>query len=352
MPTEAADSAFRSKVRAKTYPTSERGGVVWAYLGPREAPPPLPDFEANQAPQSADIGGQARFGTPSNSEWSVFVHLRDCNWMQALEGDIDTSHATILHLGKVRPEDLPEGSWTRYNVSDWAPKYSVVDTEFGTCYGAYRPAGPDHYYWRIANFLFPCYTMVPVNTLGGQAMARAWVPMDDDHTLFFGMTRILPYEFDTSWARATAQSGHMAVGPSEQLPNTTGWFGRFRFKASAENDYLLDRDAQRDQTYTGLPSVVLEDQMACETMGPIYDRSQEHLGTSDAMVIRTRMRLINAAKALRERGEVPPGVDNPEVYRQRSGGVILPRDADWLEATRELRKAYVIHEGLKPHTTI
>ena len=81
-------------------------------------------------------------------------------------------------------------------------------------------------------------------------------------------------------------------------------------------------------------------------MGPIYDRTQEHLGTSDRMVIRTRKRLIDAAKALRDKGELPPGVDDPKVYAVRSGGVVLPRGADWIEATRELRRAWVKHPGL------
>ena len=76
-------------------------------------------------------------------------------------------------------------------------------------------------------------------------------------------------------------------------------------------------------------------------MGPIYDRTQEHLGSSDAMVIRTRRRAINAARTLRDDGVVPPGVDDPTVYRYRSGGVILPREADWLEATKDLRRAPV-----------
>ena len=78
-------------------------------------------------------------------------------------------------------------------------------------------------------------------------------------------------------------------------------------------------------------------------MGAIIDRSEEHLGTSDAMVIRTRRRMIRAAEALRDHGAVPPGVDDPAVYRCRSGGVILPRSADWLEATTELRRAFVQH---------
>lgn len=64
------------------------------------------------------------------------------------------------------------------------------------------------------------------------------------------------------------------------------------------------------------------------------------------MVIRTRKRLLDAARALRDRGQVPPGVDNPEVYAVRSGGVVLPRTASWLEATTELRKAWGKHPGL------
>jgi hypothetical protein len=78
-------------------------------------------------------------------------------------------------------------------------------------------------------------------------------------------------------------------------------------------------------------------------MGTIYDRSHEHLGTSDAMVIRTRRRLINAAKKLASDGTLPPGVDDPSVYHYRSGGVILPRSADWLQATRDLQKAFTTH---------
>jgi hypothetical protein len=81
-------------------------------------------------------------------------------------------------------------------------------------------------------------------------------------------------------------------------------------------------------------------------MGPIYDRTNERLGSSDAMIIRTRRRLIDAARALRDTGKVPPGVDDPGVYAVRSGGVVLPRDVDWIEATRELRRAGVAHRGL------
>ena len=112
------------------------------------------------------------------------------------------------------------------------------------------------------------------------------------------------------------------------------------------NDHGIDREAQRTQSFTGIDGIHLQDQAITESMGPIIDRSIEHLGSSDAMVIRTRRCLIRAAQALREEGTTPPGVDDPQLYRQRSGGVILPRTADWLEATQELRQAFVEHPAL------
>jgi hypothetical protein len=128
-------------------------------------------------------------------------------------------------------------------------------------------------------------------------------------------------------------------------PETTDWLGRFRPLANMRNDYLIDRnlqktieyDASKPQTgtYTGLPGPA-QDPMAQETMGPIYDRTQEHLGTSDGMIIRTRRQLINHAKALRDNGTVPPGVDNPELYRMRSGGALLPKGVNGLELLKDV----------------
>jgi hypothetical protein len=147
--------------------------------------------------------------------------------------------------------------------------------------------------------------------------------------------------------------GRRRGGPTDNqvdapvLPDSTDWFGRFRFRADARNDYELDRDKQRTlQSYTGIPSVSLEDHAVTESMGPIYDRTQERLGSTDAMIIRTRRRLIGAATALRERGIIPPGVDQPAAYRLRSGGVVLPAEADWTEATRALQQAFVDHPEL------
>jgi hypothetical protein len=135
-------------------------------------------------------------------------------------------------------------------------------------------------------------------------------------------------------------------------PNTTDWYGRFRPEQELSNDFQIDREVQRRNSgpagYTGIQGIAMQDAAMTTSMGPIYDRSKERLGTTDAMVIRVRRRLIAAVQAHMKHGVTPPGVDDPGAYRVRSGGVFLPPDADWVEATRELRQAFVEHPELDP----
>jgi phenylpropionate dioxygenase-like ring-hydroxylating dioxygenase large terminal subunit len=320
MPNEPAESDFRSKVKALAYPCTERGGIVWAYMGPRADAPPLPDLEPNMLPEAALHVGAIQ---------------RECNWLQALEGDIDTSHLGFLHLGARDADNMEPGTFNYYTVKDRSPRYAVVDTDAGAMYGAYRPANADVNYWRIAQFLFPFYALIPSGVLGLSRLVRAWVPMDDNHTMFFVM--------------GVAGSVGAGVDMREVLPNTSHWYGRFHLPQNAANDYQIDRQKQRSmQSYTGLSSIHLEDLAITESMGALLDRSAEHLGTSDVMVIRVRRRLMAAARALREHGEIPPGAENPAVYRTRSGSVFLPKDADWIAATEDLRAAFVDHPELDP----
>jgi phthalate 4,5-dioxygenase oxygenase subunit len=331
MPSEPPDSDFKHKVRASAYPCHECNGIVWTYMGPREAPPPLPDLEPNLLPEA---------------QVEMWTALRECNWVQALEGDIDTAHLALLHLGGVSPDQVTPGTFDYYTVYDRAPRYKVVETDYGTMYGAYRPAQEDTYYWRIAQFLFPFYTLIPTGVLGEQILVRAWVPVDDHHTMFWSIA--VPHTRSRSDGRRSSTNGRPfpgTAGKPEFLPNTTDWLGRWRLKANACNDYGIDREVQRTQSYTGIDGIHLQDQAITESMGPIVDRAQEHLGTSDAMIIRTRRRLLRAAIDLQE-GIAPPALDAPELYRQRSGGVILPRSAEWVEATEHLRQAFVCHPAL------
>ena len=130
-------------------------------------------------------------------------------------------------------------------------------------------------------------------------------------------------------------------------PNTSEWLGRWRLEVDGSTDYGINREAQKTkQSWTGIEGIHMQDQAVMESMGPITDRVNEHLGASDQMVIRTRSSLINTARAFQE-GVTPPGVDNPEVYGVRSGGVFLPGDANWWEATKELRKAFVEHPEME-----
>jgi phthalate 4,5-dioxygenase len=340
MPSEPPESTFKDRIRHKAYPCVERGGLVWTYMGYRATPPPLPDIEPNM------LAGE---------ECLVGLTIRDCNWLQALEGDIDTGHFAFLHTGAMQPKDFRPGTMEYFGVLDRTPRYQTTDLPGGTMYGAYRPTGDGRRYWRIACFLFPFYALIPTGAMGAQVLVRAWVPLDDTHTMFISMSRqgamagAVGGPIPLSTGRAVKPDGETFQGLAglQYHPNTTDWYGRFRLVQSAENDYLIDREKQRTNwSFTGIDGIPVQDQAVTESMGEIYDRSEEHLGSSDAMVARTRARMLRAVKALRDEGTVPPGVDDPTVYRVRSGGLFLPEDADWIEATQELRQAFVDHPEL------
>ena len=337
MPSEPAESNFKNKVRTRAYAVEERGGVIWAYMGPRESPPPLPHLEVNMLDR--DVKPQ--------------MCLMECNWLQTLEGDMDTAHLGFLHLGSGKPEDFIPGSYDYYMVTDRAPRYAVIDTEIGTSYGAYRPAEEDTTYWRIAHFLFPFYALIPTGNLGTVVRAQAWVPLDDHNTMYWGWQvagTVAGRDGSAQAAGNNAATGRplTAAAPSgrnagfEYLPDSSDWLGRYRLNQNRHNDYGIDREAQqRGDTFTGIRGIRQQDKAVAESMGQIMDRTHEHLGTSDTMIIQTRRRLLRAVKALIHEGTVPPGVENPDAYRVRSGSIILPRGEDWLETTRHLRKPNV-----------
>jgi phthalate 4,5-dioxygenase len=328
MPNEPAESDFRTKVKAVSYPTQERGGIVWTYMGPRATPPPMPDLEGNMQP---------------NAEQFVRATQLQSNWLQILEGDIDTTHVGFLHYGGLSADEQIPGSFSEYQLREKTAHFEVIDTEGGAAYGARKPAGPDQVYWRIAQWCFPFYAFTPPGVLGTKKGGNARVPMDDYHTLTFSMV---------SGRNTPAQTNSNINIRGTLQPNSTDWYGRFRPEQELANDFKIDREVQRQNTgssgYTGISGIAMQDAAMTGSMGPIYDRSKEHLGTTDAMVIRVRRRLIAAVQAHMNHGVVPPGVDDPQAYRVRSGGVFLPPDADWVESTRELRQAFIEHPELDP----
>ncbi|HLI21762.1 MAG TPA: hypothetical protein VKV32_11620, partial [Stellaceae bacterium] len=135
--------AFPDKIKARAYQTREHNGLVWVYMGAAAEAPPFPALEPLLLPQA---------------QLQLRLAQRNCNWLQALEGDIDTSHFGFLHEGKARAEDYAPDSVLRYRLEDRAPDYHCTETEWGTMYAAYRPATPGNLYYRVAHYLFPFWT--------------------------------------------------------------------------------------------------------------------------------------------------------------------------------------------------
>ena len=323
MPSEPPESNFRSKVRTIAYPARERSGLIWIYMGPRETPPELPQLEANMLPEG---------------NYTLGAYSSECNWLQSLEGDYDTIHLGFLHQGSIRPEELTAGTLEYYVVKTRWARYVTDDTEFGCTYGCNRPAEPDTTYWRIAHFLFPFYAMIPTVTLGTRKMFIVVVPIDDDNCMRFTMGERL--EGRPNETQSEIVDGRTVSYAPDASLNTTDWLGRFNLAGNVRNDYLIDRDVQKANVgglgYSGIPGRG-QDGAVTESMGVIYQRDNEHLGVTDSGIIRMRRLLIRAVKALQEHGTVPPGVDQPEAYKIRSGAIVLPNGVPGIEATRELQ---------------
>jgi len=312
MPNVPPHQDFKHKVSAKAYKVVERAGLVWVYMGVPAAAPSMPALEVLLQPDD-EIGANC-------------IH-RDCNYLQALEGDIDTSHFGFLHAGHVDPDDVPEDHPIRHAVTIRTPEYHFADAPWGTQYAAYRSAGPGRTYWRFANFLFPFWTQQPQGEFAEHVHARAWVPLDDYHTMFY----YLWWKGGTSGMTRPPLKGGKPIGgdgPSpEFLPNTTDWLGRWRVAANEGNDWQIDREAQRSNAiYSGIGNIHLQDQAVTESMGPITDHGFEHLAPSDQMITRTRRRLLMAARALRENGTLPPGVEHADVFRDARSGYFTTND--------------------------
>jgi phthalate 4,5-dioxygenase oxygenase subunit len=344
---EPEQSKFESKVHAVTYPCVERGGLVWAYMGPRTVPPPLPDLEPNMM-----VEGRGRV-SPNMFNW---------NWFQCMENNMDTSHQGILHFGAVPLEDAldpakAQGAYAgpvedlKYIVGTRSTTFIVKDTDFGCSYGAHRPAEPDTNYFRTMHWVFPWVTMTPVIKLGQSANCVITVPLDDTHTMSWGMT--------TGRLDQPPSSTPPPGGGRGLLPNTADFLGRFRLKffyetaESGNFDFGVDREVQKTSHtvtgYTGMPSVIVQDSAITWSQGTIVDRSKEALGSTDAMIIRVRRRLLAAARDLRERGTIPPGVDEPALYRQRSGWALVPTEADFWEYLRPAREAFQLVDVSAPN---
>jgi phthalate 4,5-dioxygenase len=323
MPNEPEHSAFAKKVRLESYPLVQRGGVLWTYMGPPTSQPPLPEYE---------------FATVPASHSFVSKRLQECNWLQAMEGGIDSSHVSFLHRSDLKTDPLFQGTrGNRYNLADMRPVFEVVESAGGLYIGARRNAENGHYYWRITQWVMPSYTMIPPR--GGHPIhGHYWVPIDDENCWTWS------FDYHPTRALTDVEVAAMRDGKGIHVKYVPG---TYRPLANKDNDYLMDRVAQREgRTFSGIEGFAMQDASLQESMGPVVDRTKETLVSTDSGIIMARQRLLRAVRALEGSGTTPPGAD-PAHQRVRSAALVLPPDQSFKDAARE---ALIAHPGVEPVT--
>jgi phthalate 4,5-dioxygenase oxygenase subunit len=303
MPTEPDDRGYKDRLKAVAYPTREAAGMVWAYLGPRELEPPFPAFPWTAYP--ADQVGVAKSGYRSN-------------YLQAVEGAIDSAHSWYLHSGSSRDWDK------RFEVSsDASPRLDAEDTAYGFRYAAIRVPNIDPdttKYARVTIFNVPSSSTIPPPLDPNlPAHTSIFVPIDDENTMLFDIY----HSQNGTPVDPLALRKRLKVEPGVDLDED--WF----FRGNKKNRWNQDRNLMKNGSYTGIQGFQNQDTAAVESMGAVSDRTQEHLGQSDVAIIRMRRRMSEAVKVF-QAGGTPPGLDASTDYTSiRSAQGVIPKDMPW-----------------------
>jgi len=307
MMNEPEELSFAHKIRIGSYETVEMGGIIWAYLGPAESRPPLPRFAWTQA-------------APSHRHVSKVI--QETNWLQGLEGGIDTSHVPILHRTMKSESGRPGFGLADPFVRGKAPTLEVDVTDYGYRYAGLRPLDAEQMHVRAYHFILPFHQIRPARTGASSrgysgAAGHIWVPIDDYNTMVYNW-ELSTTDPLTDEDRLERRLGN---GPMD-VDQTT-----FRSRRNRENNYLLDRRVQKTDTFTGIDGVNAQDRAVQESMGHVVDRTKEHLGPADRAVIQARRLLLQATRAV-ETGGTPPGIE-PTYYTLHPAEAVVPRATDW-----------------------
>jgi phthalate 4,5-dioxygenase len=323
MPNEPAESDFKHKVRAVAYPCRDVNGMIWTYMGPLADPPPFPPFEVNTL--------------PADQVAPPHVMLEECNWVQGLEGDIDSSHIDWVHARLKPGGGTTQGGVRGTYNHDRRPELEVLPTEYGGCYSASRQWDDNGTRWhRITQWLMPFHTMIAASAPESVHL-RSWVPLDDEHHMLISQTVYLNRAVSDEERERQDDPFREING---YVARTSNPLTRYLSEARLSNDYNRSMELQKNELMFGVPFIGnIQDRAMTEPMGPIYERWKEHLGTTDVMVIFVRRRLLEAARALRERGVAPANVTQPLLNRVRSASAYLRPGESWIGATGEARKS-------------
>lgn len=273
-PAEPKESRFKDKLQILSYPVHEAGGMVFAYMGPESRRPLFPAYPWTDLPLEYTYVTKSRL---------------DCNWLQGLEGECDSAHLSFLHR-----QMGPDADKTALYVADQSPEYSIEEMDFGLRLLARRHTSPGEVYFRLSSFVMPVSCWVPAR--GKEA--HMYVAIDDTHTwrFDFGFRTDRPVRPEDVHRRAQ-------IGPD------------YRRIRRLDNDYLQDREAQRTLDFTGIEDFLNEDACATESMGPILDRREEHLGVSDRAVIAVRRYFLSTLAEMENGADPPHLVYDPQQNR-------------------------------------
>jgi hypothetical protein len=259
-----------------------------------------------------------------------------CNWVQSMDGDLDTAHISNLHqfdaIDDV-PDDgtdkpgYPSGYMSmRFWRHDPRSLIEVDESWHGFRYAGIRTTPNGHRHVRISAWTFPSCTIIAAIPFSTRLIFV--VPVDDVTTY--------RYNFTTQPPQNPRGLGGPPFFTYEKYPFEMmrtagdGPTGDMLRNYTRANDYGIDRVAQKGTSFSGIPDFRSQDNMATETAGPIYDRTREHLGSTDVAVIRMHRLLLRAAKALRDHGERPPALSGSGDFRSiRGAEKVLADGEEW-----------------------
>jgi phthalate 4,5-dioxygenase oxygenase subunit len=304
MPTEPPGYNFADKVSIRSYPTTEIGDMVWVYLGPPDKQPRFPAYDWLTMPRE---------------QRAIVKQAQRSNYLQGLEGSIDSAHSWFLHRGSA-----PDWQKRLAISADTSPRLEAEDTDYGFRYAAIRrpQQDPDKLkYVRVTLWALPFAAFIPRPIDKREVLHVAiHVPIDDHHTMFYG---IFASQDGTSPQPHEAWREKLYARRGIELDE------RWMRLAGPHNGWNQDRNAMKDGDFSGINGFPNEDMAVQESMGHVVDRTREHLGTSDVAIIRMRRRMTESLERSM-RGEDPIGLHVPVSYeRMRSEQRIIPIDEPW-----------------------
>lgn len=281
IPSEPSGTVCKN-MTIKGYRTVEKADIVWIYMGDDE-PPALPQFPWIDLPKSQRMAS---------------VWLQESNWFQGVEGEIDSSHVSILHKSKDQRE-VATMVHQKYTFLDPTPKLFTNDTAVGFHSIARRRAEDQgKHYWRLTQWMMPMFSLIPsaIWPIGG----RAWVPIDDENTYTWDFSYSLDRDIPPEFVR-TALDGKLfppATDYGRKKLSTGAVIETWLPRRNKDNDYLIDRHQQaEDWEVSGIYGVNDQDRAMQEGMGHISDRSREKLVAADVTVVTARRKVLDLVKS-------------------------------------------------------